>query len=49
VRPIRRGGRRKYGPDQLRRQDCPYLMETLDRRLAGATFEQLTGSHPPPR
>ncbi len=114
VRPVRRGGRRMYSPDQLRRlafiqamqrlgvgldaasavldqpsdrwrgtvreqitacddliaratearrflqhalecpadhpvQECPYLMETLDRRLAGATFEQLTGSHPPPR
>jgi DNA-binding transcriptional MerR regulator len=28
-------------------QECPYLIETLDRRLAGATFEQLASEHGP--
>jgi DNA-binding transcriptional MerR regulator len=30
-------------------QECPYLIETLDRRLAGQTFEQLATEHGPDR
>jgi DNA-binding transcriptional MerR regulator len=29
-------------------QECPFLIETLDRRLAGATFEQLAAEHAAP-
>ena len=29
-------------------RECPYMIETLDRRVAGETMEQLAAEHAPP-